>query len=543
MSPPQKKKAKLSKKLAKEIEEPCEKSRNMSMNEWKSLSLSEETIKALECMGFEKPTPIQSAVIPLALNNQVDIVGAAETGSGKTLAFAIPIFERWMKAVKNANGDEEKINSLFALVLTPTRELAIQIHKELKRLSTYALNPPLRSIALVGGLSQQKQERLLKSKPQVIVATPGRLWALIQMAEEHLEDMSSLRVLVIDEIDRMLEQGHFQELHNIVERVHGYGEDDSEEISKQLQTFIFSATLTFTHIPTQRLDGSKTGGVTPALKIRKLVEALHMKKDRRIIDLSQATRTPQTLAEYRMNCSGLEQKDSNLYYILNRHRGRTLVFANSIDATRRLYGILKKLQLEPPPMMLHAKMQEQKRLKNFDKFAGLENSVLLATDVAARGLDIQNIDNVVHYQVPRTTESYVHRSGRTARASRNGRSILLVDPTDMQLYQRICKNLKRNKDLDLLEVDSPKLMQACQQRMHLAVECESTEFRMKKSSSRNEWFKRAAIEADIILDDDIIDHDSDDDNPAIVEVKRKKKKLEKSLNKALQVPLPSPVHK
>uniref|UniRef100_A0A915EJU6 ATP-dependent RNA helicase n=1 Tax=Ditylenchus dipsaci TaxID=166011 RepID=A0A915EJU6_9BILA len=154
---------------------------NVKGNEWKELSLSEETMKGIQEM-------------------------VVETNEG--------------------NQKEESVNSLFALIVTPTRELAMQIHNEIKLLTKFAVEPHLRSIALVGGLSQQKQERILKSKPQVIVATPGRLWSIMDMGEEHLDDLSGLKVLVVDEIDRMLEKGHFEELDKIVQRINCYAEED-----------------------------------------------------------------------------------------------------------------------------------------------------------------------------------------------------------------------------------------------------------------------------------------------------------------------------
>ncbi|KAH7719692.1 DEAD box protein/DEAH protein box helicase [Aphelenchoides avenae] len=286
----------------------------LDMNEWSALGLSEPVMEALEAMGYTRPTQIQKEVIPVALTNRCDVLGAAETGSGKTLAFAIPMVERLLQT-----GAQES-DKLSALVLAPTRELALQY---------------------------------------------------------------------------------------------------------------------------TRKNGQKGVVLTPEDKLKRLVQAAGIRKERKVIDISQKTTVPTTLVEKRMNCADLLQKDATVYYLLKRYPGRTLIFTNSIDAARRLRGILVKLQLEPPPQILHARMIEKKRLKNLERFTESENSVLISTDVAARGLDIKGVKNVVHYQVPKTAENYVHRSGRTARASSSGMSVLLVDPTDVTFYHRICKNLKR----------------------------------------------------------------------------------------------------
>nr|CAD2189779.1 unnamed protein product [Meloidogyne enterolobii] len=186
--------------------------------EWTEIIDSEYILKGLGNMGFIKPTPIQKAVIPQAIQHRKDIIGAAETGSGKTLAFAIPIFDRWLKELKkDVPKDQTK---LFALIVTPTRELAIQIRDVFRQLSAVKEPRELRIVAIVGGMSIQKQQRLLKSQPDIIVGTPGRLWALKESGEEHLNILSGLQFIVVDEIDRMLKEGHFQELKYIIKHIH-----------------------------------------------------------------------------------------------------------------------------------------------------------------------------------------------------------------------------------------------------------------------------------------------------------------------------------
>ncbi|KAH7684635.1 DEAD box protein/DEAH protein box helicase, partial [Aphelenchoides avenae] len=246
---------------------------------------------------------------------------------------------------------------------------------------------------------QQKQERLLQGRPHIVVATPGRLWALMESAptDHTLGDLSALKLFVVDEIDRMVERGHFDELEMIIRRV-------KDLDNTKCQTLVFSATLTFVHTQYTRKNGQKGVVLTPEDKLKRLVQAAGIRKERKVIDISQKTTVPTTLVEKRMNCADLLQKDATVYYLLKRYPGRTLIFTNSIDAARRLRGILVKLQLEPPAQILHARMIEKKRLKNLERFTESENSVLISTDVAARGLDIKGVKNVVHYQVPKTAE-------------------------------------------------------------------------------------------------------------------------------------------
>ncbi|KAI6204915.1 RNA helicase [Aphelenchoides besseyi] len=236
-----------------------------------------------------------------------------------------------------------------------------------------------------------------------------------------------------------------------------------------------------------------------------------------------------------MCCSSLLQKDSCLYFALLSYQARTLVFTNSIDAAQRLHGLLIKLQIQPTPLILHAKMHEKKRLKNLERFSQIPNSILLATDVAARGLDIQGIENVIHYQIPRTAEDYVHRSGRTARASRNGMSIMILDPKDVTRYRKICKNLKRTDDLPTLDSDNSRRMAAIEKRVHLASELERLEYQMRKVTNRKSWEVRMAKEADIMLSDE---EDSDPESE-MSNKKRLKKAAERALKAALTQPLPA----
>lgn len=160
----------------------------------------------------------------------------------------------------------------------------------------------------------------------------------------------------------------------------------------------------------------------------------------KVVDLTRKVGTAEGLVESKINCS-IAEKDEYLYYFLQMHPGRTLVFCNSIDCVRRLVNLFQLLKVRP--MGLHAQMQQRQRLKNLDRFVADPAGLLVATDVAARGLDIKDVQHVIHYQVPRTSESYVHRSGRTARAEKEGISVMLIDPSENQLYRQMCRTLNR----------------------------------------------------------------------------------------------------
>uniref|UniRef100_A0A0N5APZ7 ATP-dependent RNA helicase n=1 Tax=Syphacia muris TaxID=451379 RepID=A0A0N5APZ7_9BILA len=414
---------------------------------------------------FSTPTEIQSLVLPSAVRDKLDILGAAETGSGKTLAFLIPLICRLLE-IKPTEGQKK----LKALILAPTRELVVQIKKYLDIFLKYT---EFKAVCVVGGLSQQKQERIIKHCPEVVVATPGRFWALCEMfqSDSYLSDWSFLRVLVIDETDRMTEKGHFQELENILDRIR-------KEAPAERQTLVFSATLTFVHLPPHRLFVQQKS-ITTKDKLKQLISIIGLRPNRKVFDITKTTCTPEALVEAKMNCSNLLEKDTNVLYLLTRYKGRTLIFTNSIDASRRLHGILSKVRYDGTILMIHAKMIQKQRLVNLEKFSKTDNSVLIATDVAARGLDIPGIDHVIHYQVAKTAESYVHRSGRTARISQKGLAVMMVDPQDVKFYSRICRNLNRDQ-FPVFPVDNPELMEILKERVAAASQLDSLEHRMKK---------------------------------------------------------------
>ncbi|KAJ9580891.1 hypothetical protein L9F63_023936 [Diploptera punctata] len=214
-------------------------------------------------------------------------------------------------------------SKLYALILTPTRELAIQINNHLKAAAKYT---GIKIAVVIGGMSIQKQERLLNQRPEIVVATPGRLWEMIENGNHHLSQVGSIRYLAIDETDRMLEKGHFQELQNLLELI-----NVDEKIKKKRQNFVFSATLTMVHDPPKHLKLQKKKlKITPGQKLQSIMTALGITNPK-VIDITSESGTARTLTEARILCT-LEEKDFYLYYFLQRHPGRTLIFCKALAA-------------------------------------------------------------------------------------------------------------------------------------------------------------------------------------------------------------------
>ena len=315
--------------------------------------------------------------------------------------------------------------------------MAQQIHKHLKAIAKYT---KVSIACIIGGLATVKQERVLKSNPHIVIGTPGRIWELIQEGNEHLQKVNNLKYLVVDETDRMIEKGHFAELEEILQIL------NTSESCEKRQNFVFSATLTMIHELPQYLKKNKKK--KPAMsKENRLNEFISMfgMKNPKVFDITSKSGVAEKLIEARILCS-LEEKDAYLYYILKNYPGRTIVFCNSIDCVKRTASVLTHLNISP--IVLHGKMEQKQRLKSLESFQKKEDSIMVTTQVAARGLDIPNIQHVIHYQVPTTGEDYVHRSGRTARADKEGLSILLIESGEVKYFVKLQKTLGRSKIKD-----------------------------------------------------------------------------------------------
>ncbi|GAB1870027.1 ATP-dependent RNA helicase [Camponotus japonicus] len=553
----------------------------INVEAWSSMGVPTSVIKALADQNFHSPTAIQAQTLPAAILGRRDILGAAETGSGKTLAFGIPIIKGILDLKKqqlemsmseestkhknkgssseieardNTDSENEDISEsencvhvvnnikldncqnisikpLYALILTPTRELAIQIKNHLTQAAKYT---DIKIAVILGGMAAVKQERILNKGPEIVIATPGRLWELIQEGNSHLNQIDSIRYLAIDETDRMMEKGHFQELYDLLEKMNA----NPVKLEKR-QTFVFSATLTMVHdIPDylqrkkKRYVRSKIYKLTPGQKLQKIIQLLKIKNPK-VVDLTKESGMADNLTECRIACT-IDHKDYYLYYFLKKHTGRTLVFCNSIGCVKRLSTLFSILECKP--LSLHASMQQRQRLKNLERFQADENGLLIATDVAARGLDIPNIEHVIHYQVPRTSENYVHRSGRTARAEKEGITILMMEPSEKQNYSKLCKTLGRTHDLPTFPVVD-RLLVTVKERVDIARDIDKLELKCRRQNTQKTWLRKAIEDMDMVLDDNDDDDESSTESEEAAALKRQLKVKKNHLRSLLSKPV------
>lgn len=434
----------------KDLGELSESTTEVDTSAWKSLKLSPDTMAAISRLGFVKPSTIQQATIPLILDG-ADVIGKASTGSGKTLAFGIPVLERFLELRTSASGQKTPL----ALILSPTRELAHQLNKHITGLCSGLEEGPS-VVTITGGLSLQKQRRQLKTA-DVIIGTPGRLWEVISSERGLGKSLKDIHFLILDEADRLLSEGHFKEVEdilNVLDREDD-AEDEALETNKdvdvaitaperrqtQHQTLVFSAT--FDKGLQKKLVGkTKYSGDLMSNKdsMEYLLSKLNFQSgEPQFVDANPVKQLAVGLKEGLIECGALE-KDLYLYAILLHHqKTRSMVFVNSISAVRRITPFLELLGM--PALALHSGMIQKARLRSVERFTQAtgkhSSAILIATDVAARGLDIPNVELVIHYHLPRAADMYVHRSGRTARAGQQGSSILICSPEEVAGVRRL----------------------------------------------------------------------------------------------------------
>ncbi|XP_028803488.1 DEAD-box ATP-dependent RNA helicase 13 isoform X1 [Neltuma alba] len=531
----------------------------MEFYAWNELRLHPLLMKAIYKLGFKEPTPIQKACIPAAAHQGKDVVGASETGSGKTLAFGLPILQRLLEEREKAarmveqRGEEPDqyapTGLLRALIIAPTRELALQVTDHLKAVAKY-IN--VRVTPIVGGILAEKQERLLKARPEIVVGTPGRLWELMSAGEKHLVELHSLSFFVLDEADRMIQSGHFKELQSIIDMLpmsNTSGVDDPQSAQhcvtissyqrKKRQTLVFSATVALSADFRKKLKRASTKQNQSVLdgfnSIEALSERAGMRPNAAVIDLTNPTILAAKLEESFIECKE-EDKDAYLYYILTVHgQGRTIVFCTSIAALRHISSLLRILDVNA--VTLHAQMQQRARLKAIDRFREDESGILVATDVAARGLDIPGVRAVVHYQLPHSADVYVHRSGRTARASAEGCSIALISPKDTSKFASLCKSFSKDtfKRFPLENSFMPEVLK----RLSIARQIDKIIRKDSQEKAQKSWFERNAESVELVVEN----YDSEEER--VKKYRQMKasstqlKKLQQELKALLSRPLQS----
>ncbi|KAF1922995.1 DEAD-domain-containing protein [Didymella exigua CBS 183.55] len=492
---------------------------------WEELGLSEKVIGALAGLKFSKPSNIQASTIPEILAGR-DLIGKASTGSGKTLAFGIPIVERYLATKPTRKEkDSNAPNVPTALIVAPTRELAHQITAHLNDLCVKGDFDAPSIATITGGLSVQKQRRQLEHA-DVVVGTPGRLWEVISSGKGLLRSLKQIKFLVLDEADRLLSQGHYQELGEILkvlDREDEEEEDDEPAPEVERQTLVFSAT--FSKGLQQKLAGkvkfgSGTGDImNKADSMEYLLKKLNFREEQpRYIDANPESQMASKLREGLIECAGPE-KDLYLYSLLLFHPNkRALIFTNSISAVRRLTPFLANLNL--PALPLHSSMIQKARLRSIERFKERAGSILVATDVAARGLDIPKVDLVIHYHLPRAADTYVHRSGRTARADASGSSIIICAPEEVAGVRRLVAKVhakassaqaqtskKRAYFIRTLDLDR-RIVARLKPRATLSKKLADTVIAKEKKNSTDDMFTQAAADLGIDYDSEEFDKEA-----------------------------------
>ncbi len=478
----------------------------VDVSEWSSLSLSDTMLAAVSSLGFPRPTPIQSATISKILDGR-DVIGKAVTGSGKTLAYGIPVCETWLRLHSGTSkGSGARNYSPIALILSPTRELAHQLAKHISDLTQPCPKRP-RVATVTGGLSIHKQLRQL-ANADIIVGTPGRLWEVINESRELVTGLKKVQFLVVDEADRLLSEGHFKEVEEILDALDrrvvdddADGDEKSQKTRPARQTLVFSATF---HKGLQKSLTSKSKAAAGDLLDNKqsmeyLLKKLAFREKRpAFVDVNPTAQMATALNEAILECGAME-KDLYLYFLLLQNpQAKILVFANSISSVKRVVPLLQNLEL--PAVALHSTMPQKARLRSLEKFSG-QRTVLVATDVAARGLDIKNIDLIIHYHVPRTADMYVHRSGRTARAAASGRSIMLCSPDEVAGVTRLIGKLHAEYQLESIQADRQIILRL-RPRLELSQKITDGSLAKEKAGTRDDWLRTAAEELGLDYDSD-----------------------------------------
>ncbi len=352
---------------------------------FEALGLLPQVLNAVRRAGYERPTPIQAQAIPLVLKGR-DLMGLAQTGTGKTAAFTLPIVNRLIDGPRRTR----------ALVLTPTRELAIQVEESVRK---YADDSGLDVIAVFGGVPLEPQQKKLRDGVDIVVATPGRLIDHLERQNVVLDD---LEILVLDEADRMLDMGFAPQINRIVDQIPPYR-----------QTLLFSATM-----PPE-------------------VEALARKYLRRpkVVQIGRRSSAANTVT-HAVYPVPREKKSELLVELLKDTKTETvLVFTRTKHGADKVVHALEKAGVKATAM--HADKTQAQRIRALEQFRSGEVNVLVATDIAQRGLDISGITHVVNYDVPQQPEDYIHRIGRTGRAATTGDAFTFMSPDEIAMVRSI----------------------------------------------------------------------------------------------------------
>lgn len=366
---------------------------------FKDLNIIQPILQALEKKGYETPTPIQEAAIPVILNGE-DLLGCAQTGTGKTAAFSIPIIQQLVER-EQERGNQNVIRSL---IVTPTRELAIQIGENIHE---YSLNTRLKHTVVFGGVNQNSQVRAIRSGVDILIATPGRL---LDLMNQGFIKIQHVEIFVLDEADRMLDMGFINDIKKLL-----------KVLPKQRQSLFFSATM-----PKSIVELSNT----------------ILNKPQKI-EISPVSSAAETVTQ-KIYYTNKDSKKALLYHILEAEEiKQVLVFSRTKHGADRIAQQLGKKDIQAAA--IHGDKAQNYRQKVLSSFKDGKLRVLVATDIAARGIDIDKLAHVINYDIPDEPETYVHRIGRCGRAGETGVAISMCEPEENKLTKEI--EYLINKDL------------------------------------------------------------------------------------------------
>ena len=366
------------------------------MTEFSGLGLIEPLLRAVAEEGYQTATPIQAGAIPILLEGR-DVLGLAQTGTGKTAAFTLPILQRLFQAKKRVQSKAPR-----ALILTPTRELALQIGDSFK---TYGRHLPIRRTVIHGGVGQSPQVAALARGTEVLIATPGRLLDLMAQKQCVLDQ---IEVFVLDEADRMLDMGFIRDVRKVV-----------AVLPKQRQTLLFSATM-----PDAVVDLAHSILTDPTR-----------------IEVAPQSTTVERIAQRVLFVERADKRRLLADLLADGSMERTIVFARTKHGADRIADHLKKAGV--PADAIHGDKSQSARVRALESFRGGELKALVATDIAARGIDIDGITHVINFDLPNEPESYVHRIGRTARAGTDGSAVSFCDAEEVAYLKAIEKTIRQ----------------------------------------------------------------------------------------------------
>jgi len=400
---------------------------------FEDLEIMEPILKALQEEKYETPTPIQAKAIPLILQRK-DVMGSAQTGTGKTAAFAIPILQ-----LLKLDGKEKNSRKVKGLVITPTRELAIQIGESF---STYGRHTGIKNTVIYGGVNQHAQTEAMKRGVDVLVATPGRL---LDLMDQGYISLKNIEYFVLDEADRMLDMGFIHDIRKIIAR-----------LPEKRQSLFFSATM-----PKNIVELSR--------------QILHKPAK---VEVSPESSAAETVQHYLYYTNKSNKKDLLLHILKDQDMDQVLLFSRTKHGADRIARNLKKKRIETAA--IHGDKSQNQRQKSLKQFKEGNVRVLVATDIAARGIDIESLRYVINYDLPNEAETYVHRIGRSGRAGEEGTAISLCEPEEnaylKDIEKLIDQKIEKVSDNPYPQTERPMNAQ------------EKKEFEKEKQRRKQEFF-------------------------------------------------------